>query len=61
LHYIYKEHIQVFKNNNGNSGYSNEILSAVHAYISETDTTKVLKIETEKKKRSKHNREIPYT
>jgi hypothetical protein len=41
----YKEHIQTIRINNGNSEYSNHILSAGHAYGGITDTIKIMKIE----------------
>jgi hypothetical protein len=46
-----KEHIQAIRNNNGNSGYSNYILSTRHTYGSITDKMNIIKIE---KKRKKH-------
>jgi hypothetical protein len=43
----YKEHIQVIRNNKGNPGYSNHILSTGHTYRIITDTINIIK--TEKK------------
>jgi hypothetical protein len=45
----YKEHIQAIRNNNGNSGYSNNILNAGHAYRNIADDMKIIKIETKGK------------
>jgi hypothetical protein len=39
----YKEHTQAIRNNNGNSGYSYNILNIGHAYGSITNTMKVIK------------------
>jgi hypothetical protein len=46
----YKEHIQVIRNNNGNSGYSFHISNTGYSYGSITDIMKVIKIE----KKGKH-------
>jgi hypothetical protein len=46
----YKEHIQVIRNNNGNSGFSNLVLNTGHAYGNTTDTMRVIKTE----KKGKH-------
>jgi hypothetical protein len=35
---LYKEHIQVIRKNNSNSGYSNHILNTGHTYDSKADT-----------------------
>jgi hypothetical protein len=39
----YKEHIQAVKNNNGNAGYLNHILSTEHTYGSMTNTMNIIK------------------
>jgi hypothetical protein len=41
----YTEHIQAIGNNNGNSGYSNHILSAAHTYRNIADTMNIIKTE----------------
>jgi hypothetical protein len=50
LYTRYKEHIQGIRNNNSNSGYSNQILNTGHTYGSITDTLNIIKTE----KRGKH-------
>jgi hypothetical protein len=39
----YKEHTQVIRNNNSNSGYSNHILNTEHTYGTITDTIDIIK------------------
>lgn len=41
----YEEHIQVIRNSNSNSGYSNHILSTGDIYGCITDTMKIAKTE----------------
>jgi hypothetical protein len=45
----YKEHTQSIRDNNGNSGYSNYILSTGHLYASITDTMNGTKTEKSRK------------
>jgi hypothetical protein len=47
FHTRYKEHLQAIRSNNGNSGYSNHILTTGHTYGNITDTMHTIK--TEKK------------
>jgi hypothetical protein len=37
----YEEHIQAIRNNNGNSGFFNHVLSTGHTYGSITDTMNI--------------------
>jgi hypothetical protein len=46
----YKEHFQAIRNNNGNSCYSNHILSTGHTYESINNTMNIIKTE----KKAKH-------
>jgi hypothetical protein len=61
IRYKSKIHMHKFRNNNGNSGYSNHVLSTGYTYRSITDIVNIIKSEKVKRKTSKYIRKIPHT